>query len=527
MNKNIRSALESQTGIRVLVAANALLLIVGLSMVGPTGSKPSGSPLAAPSNVTNPAPTGTGTASTGPTSGATGTKAPSGIVSPTGGDKGGIRFKDVKPSVPASSVPDFGLITQGITNKQVKVGMSYNVADCGDAAALNAAYANAAGDPKKAITAFTKHINSTGGIQGLEFKPVIVDDGGSGCPEKNVAAAVQMLEQDKVFFAMPGLHVESDYLIQRHLPVFGGRDDPASLARYGANGLQLLEPEEPTYEAWATFARYQLKSAEHKPCLIRIEKGAAGDFDTSEKILKQQMTKQGLSFGDRIYVFKDDVSTAQQQSDDIVTSAQSKGCDQVFFMAGNPIGLIFMTDAAFQHGWMPTWTFTSRTYGIDDDTISSLMNKAEWNNAIGLSYRVPSGKHPKEGNCKKIYEKYYPNDGLSTSAAVNIVCAQFLTGTEMMRRAIKLTGTLNANTLMLGASEIQGDFFYDATVPMDFNIRKASGPFKTRGFSYYTIADYDSSQNKYTFPKYPCYYRTFKANDGGCENLEGTFKNAQ
>ena len=90
----------------------------------------------------------------------------------------------------SAKVPDFGLKTQGVTAKEVKIGLSYNVAACGDAGTLTAALGAATtGDPKKAIEAFTRHINETGGIGGRNLKSVVVDDGGAGCPEKNTAAA--------------------------------------------------------------------------------------------------------------------------------------------------------------------------------------------------------------------------------------------------------------------------------------------------------------------------------------------------
>ena len=93
-----------------------------------------------------------------------------------------------------------------------------------------------------------------------------------------------------------------------------------------------------------------------------------------------------------------------------------------------------------------------------------------------------------------------------------------------MRRAIERTGILDANTLMIGADAVRNDFFFDAHVPMEFRFPDADGPFKTRGFSHWTVADWSSQAKRYEFPQYPCYYRTFSANNGGCEDVRPTFK---
>lgn len=428
------------------------------------------------------------------------------------------------PVAVGRAVPDFGLRTQGVTDKQVKIGVSYNVAACGDAGTLQAALgASTTGDPKKAIDAFTRHINETGGIAGRTLKVVIVDDGGGGCPEKASAAAVRMLEEEKVFMAIPGLHVESDYLIEKKLPVFGGRDDPASLAKAGANGIMLTEAIEPTLEKWSAFGRYYLDSGSHKPCLIRPESGVSGDWNSHEKLLTAKFRKYGMTFTD-IITYKEDVATAQSQSNTIAARAKAKGCDQVYFMAGNPIALIFFTQAATQNQWFPTWTFTSYMVLSDTELAGRLMDQRQWDKAIGLSTRVPPGEHPKEQQCKRIYEKYYPGDGQSESASVQIVCAQLLSSAEIMRRAVKVTGVLTGNSWVVGADAVRNDFAYDAHVPIRWSFPNPQGPFKTKGFSHWTVVKWSSAQSKYLFPEYPKYWEVMGPGKSGAQDLRAHFR---
>lgn len=433
-----------------------------------------------------------------------------------------------QPSGPVATnppgVPSFGLRTQGVSANEVKVGYTYNVAQCGDAGTLQAMLGNTVtGDPGKAITAFTRHVNDTGGIGGKTLKIDVIDDGGAGCPEKNTAAAVKALEELKDFAVIPGLHVVSDYLMERKLPVFGGRDDPESLKRFSPNGLGLLEPLEPTFRAWSAFGKYYLDSGSKSPCLIHIESGAAGDYDNYAKLLVKIFESFGLKFVDVIQ-FKDDVSTAQQQANTIAQRAKSKGCDQAYFLAGNAIGLIFFTQAATNNQWFPTWTFTSYTVESDSDQIGNLMDQRQWANAVGLSSRVKQGDHPMEGNCRRIYEKYYPNDGQSDTVSVRIICAQILTASETMRRAIAKTGVLTAETLLVGADSIKNDFFYDAHIPIEYSIPGTAGPFKTKGFSHYTVVKWNASSKRYDFPTYPTYWREMGPNRSNGEDLRAFYK---
>ena len=427
---------------------------------------------------------------------------------------------------PALRGVDFGLRTQGVTDKEVKVGFSGNFDNCGDTAGLVQQFGPLIGDPEKSLDTFARYVNDNGGVGGRRYKVIMVQDGGSGCPERNLPAAVKMADEEKVFLAVPGLHVESDYIIDRKVPVWGGRDDPASLAKYGPNGFALFEPIEPTLQAWASFGKHYLKTdnGPNVACLIRIETGASGNWDIPEKILNEKLAGHGLKFR-RVFVFKDDASTAQEQSNAIAIKARDSGCQQAWFMAGNPIGLVFITDAATQNRWFPKkWTWTSYTALTDDDRISKAMDQVQWENAVGLTYRIPAGEHPKTDNCKNIYERYNGNDGLSESASVLLACSSILSTSEIMNRGLRLTGKLDSNAFVLGANAIRNNFFWDAHVPMEYQIPDTNGPFKTRAFTHWTVADWSSAESRYTFPEYPCYYRDFGPNNAGCEDLRSTYK---
>lgn len=449
-----------------------------------------------------------------------------GTTGPGGGTSGGGPGGGGRSGTRRVAVPDFGLRTQGVTAKSVKIGASYNRAACGDAGTLTAMFgAASAGDTEKSMLTYARYVNDNGGVGGRKIEMVFADDGGGdACPEKNLAAARQLADDDKVFAAIPGLHIVSDYLADHHVPVFGGRDDPESLARYGANGIHLTQEIDGNLTAWAAFGRHYLKMASHKPCLIHPESDAAGDWNMYEKLLVAKLARAGIAFTD-IITYTGDVSTAQQQANTVATRAKAKGCDQAWFMAGNPIALIFITQAATNNLWFPTWTFTSYSALADTELAGRLMDQQQWENAIGLSTRVPPGKHPKDGNCKRIYERYNGNDGQSESVAAQIACALVLSLAEAMNRAVERTGVLTGDSLLVGADAVTNDFYYDSHVPIDWSFPSPAGPFKTKGFSHYTVVDWSSAESKYLFPEYPIYWRVMGPGRSGGENLEPMFKN--
>lgn len=525
MFARIDAFVRDDRGQRAVAIAAVVVLVTAVASFGATPKRTSSDRLS-----TGSEPGATSEEQSSPASSATpGTDAASSGGPRTGGVASPGRTPNLAAIPPALRGVDFGLRTQGVTPKSVKVGFSGNFDNCGDTASLvQSLPPGIAGDPVKSINTFARYVNDHGGIGGRRYNPVIVQDGGSGCPDRNLPAAVKMADQEKVFLAVPGLHVESDYIIGRKVPVFGGRDDPASLRKYGPNGFALLEPITETIDAWASFGRHHLKTTDKggasPGCLIRISNGASGNWDYPQKRLRADMARYGIKFVDE-YTFKDDIGSAQEQANAIAIRERDKGCQHVYFLAGNFIGLIFVTDAATKNRWFPKkWTWTGYTYGVDDDRFAKTMDQVQWENAEGLTYRLPPGASPFDGNCRRIYESYNGNDGNGESASVKIACGSVLTTAEIMRRGVRLTGRLDANSFVLGANAIRDDFFFDSHVPMAYSVPSSRGPFQTRAWRHYTVAEWSASQSRYLFPKYPCYYKTFGPNNAGCEDLRRFYR---
>ncbi len=420
------------------------------------------------------------------------------------------------------TVPDFGLRTQGVTATSVKIGLDYNKSGCGDAGALEAALGPAVvGDPEKAVKAFTNHVNDTGGVRGRTLSVVTVDDGGLQCPERNTAAAVEMVDEHKVFMALVGLHDVGDAVIRRKIPIFGGRSSKAEQAQRGFGQFQIFQDADADFDNWASFGKHYLgtNASNRRACFVHPD---TGDFNNLEKIMVAKMKAYGLAFAD-IIRYADDASTAQSQATAAVIRMKGK-CEQVYFIANNAIGLVFFTNAAQQQDWHPAYTFTGRTYLADAALGGSLMQPDQWENAIGLSPRIKPGDHPNEGNCKRIYEKYYPNDGMSESASVEIACASILTSTEAMERAVDLTGQLTANSLMVGVNAIKRDFYWKAHVPMTYTVPTTfKEPFDFTGYDHQTVVKWNRSAADYAFPDYPKYWSRFGPGKSGGEDLRPYF----
>jgi ABC-type branched-subunit amino acid transport system substrate-binding protein len=438
----------------------------------------------------------------------------------TAGPDGSVPTR-VKPGQ-VVKVPDYGLRTQGVTAKSVKIGIDYNKSGCGDASSLEAALGPAVvGDPEKAVRAFTRHVNDTGGVRGRTLSTVTVDDGGPQCPERNTAAAVEMVDQHKVFLAAVGLHEVGDAVIKRKIPIYGGRSTKAEQAARGIGQFRMVQDADADFENWASFGKHYLGTgaSNRRACFVHPD---TNDFNNQEKILVAKMRAQGLAFAD-IIRYSDDASTGQQQATSAVIRMKGK-CEQVWFLANNAIALVFFTNAAEQQDWHPTYTFTGRTLFADQALGGSLMQPDQWENAIGLSPRIKPGDHPNEGNCRKIYEKYYPGDGQSGSASVTVACEAILTSTEAMERALDLTGELTANSLQVGINAIRRDFYWDGHVPVTYTIPTSlKNAFDFTGYDHQTVVKWNRGAGDYAFPEYPRYWTRFGAGRSGGEDLRPMF----
>lgn len=415
------------------------------------------------------------------------------------------------PVVVTSKIPPFGLLSQGVTKDSVLLGADYDKGSCPQAQTLaNQFSAAATGDVEKAFKTFVRYINDTGGIRGRRLDFVSVDDGGLYCPEKHQSAAIELVEERKVFMDIAGLHEVSDLLAKRHLPFLGGRSTIAEQRKQGYGQFQVFQDAESDYANWASFGRNYLSSHKKNPCLIHPD---TPDFNNLEGYLKSALRGQGYAFKD-IVKYKDDPSTATQQA---TTSsiAMKDHCDQVWLIANNAIADVFFTKAAKSQDWYPIWTWTARTALIDSQLGGSLMDQDEWKNSIGLSTRIKIGASPHEGNCANIYKKYNNEDGYSGSAAVQLACPTVLLSAEAMRRAVDVTGQLTGNSLMLGVNAIRGDFFYDATVPLTYSVPDLDGPFDFTGFDLQTVARWNADRLDYDFPEYPIYWKIMGPNKSG------------
>ena len=343
------------------------------------------------------------------------------------------------PAPRQTNVPDFHLLTQGVTPTSVLIGADYDKTGCGGSGALaNQFGAAVTGDPEKAFAAFVRHVNDTGGIRGRTLKFVSVDDGGLYCPERHQAAALELVDQKKVFLDIAGLQEVSDLLAPRHLPFYGGRATIAAQNKQGDGQFQLYQDADGDFANWAAFGKNYLNSKVNTPCLIHPD---TAQFNDLEPLLKKKLAAQGLKFKTTIR-YADDPSTAQQSATTSAIRMKNDDCKQVWLIANNFLADVFFTNAAYQQRWMPQWTWTARTGGIDLALAGRLMQQDEWANAVGLTTRIKPGESPLDGQCKKIYDQYNSGDGEDGSAAVVVACNTILTTSEAMKRAIDRTGVL-------------------------------------------------------------------------------------
>ena len=420
-----------------------------------------------------------------------------------------------------TSVPDFGLLTQGVTPTSVLIGADYDKTGCGGSGALaNQFGAAVTGDPEKAFAAFVQHVNDSGGIRGRTLKFVSVDDGGLYCPERHQAAALELVDQKKVFLDLAGLHEVSDLLAPRHLPFYGGRATLAEQAKQGYGQFQLYQDADGDFANWAAFGKNYLGSATNVPCLIHPD---TPDFNNLEPLLNTKMAAQGLSFK-TIIRYADDPSSAQQQATTASIKMKGDGCKQVWLIANNFLADVFFTNAAYQQQWKPTWTWTARTNGIDFALGGRLMQQDEWANAVGLTTRIKPGQSPLDGQCAKIYNTYHSGDGQSGSAAVTIACNSILTTAEAMKRAIDRTGVLTGNSLMVGVDALRGDFAWEAYVPLTYSVPGPGKPADFTGYDLQTVAHWNRDSLDYDFPEYPKYWKVLGPNGAGAVDIRPSFQ---
>jgi len=94
-----------------------------------------------------------------------------------------------------------------------------------------------------------------------------------------------------------------------------------------------------------------------------------------------------------------------------------------------------------------------------------------------------------------------------------------------MRRAERLTGQLTADSFVLGADSITNEYYFEATVPLDWSV-PAGGPYKTKAFDDWTVVTWNTDRRDYDFPDFPLYWKVMGPGKSGGVDLRPMFKPA-
>ena len=417
--------------------------------------------------------------------------------------------------------------------KRVKVGFSYNLSACGDTPALVEQFGpGLVGDVEKAITAFARYINDTGGHRRRNVQ--------ADRSSRTAAAAVRRSNlrrrrrrwrtRRRCSSPSPASTPSPTTSSRRRSRCGADATIPGSLRKYGPNGFQLLEPIEPTLEAWASFGKYYLGDRQHEannavpgPHRERRQRQLghpAEDPHREDGALRPEVPRHRRLQGRRL-------DRADSRPDDRGDPLARQGL-QAGVVHGRQPDRPHLLHATRQRRtrWFPKWTWTS----LHGRRRTSTRRRAHGSAAVGERRRTVD---PRAAGQASEGEATARRSTRSTTRATasrsprrsSSRARRVLPTAESMRRGDRAHREArlehaharrgrDPQRLLLRRSRPDG-----VPVPAD-----ADGPFKTRGFSHWTVADWSSEAKRYEFPGFPCYWKRFRPNRRGCTDLRGSFK---